>query len=108
MGNLNPLRYRGYYYDAEIGLYWLTTRIYDPQTGRFINSDSADLLGSDLQSVLQYNMYAYCWNNPVNMYDPEGDLPIFLIFLVATVITVEFASCNTQKSNYNHNKKQTL
>ena len=37
--NLNPLRYRGYVYDDETGLYYLQSRYYDPVTGRFLNAD---------------------------------------------------------------------
>ena len=36
----NPIRYRGYYYDTDLGLYYLQTRYYDSNTGRFINADS--------------------------------------------------------------------
>ncbi|MBP3435408.1 MAG: RHS repeat-associated core domain-containing protein [Clostridia bacterium] len=66
-GNLNPIRYRGYHYDAEIGLYWLTTRFYDPQTGRFINAD-----GQLNGGLLGNNLYAYCTNDPVNSCDCTG------------------------------------
>ena len=62
MADINPLRYRGYYYDQETGLYHLWSRYYDPQTGRFIN---ADVLTSTGQGMLGYNMFAYCLNNPV-------------------------------------------
>ena len=64
----NPIRYRGYYYDIDLGLYYLQTRYYDSNIGRFINADSAlyhDMLG--------YNMYAYCNNNPVMFVDPYGE-----------------------------------
>ena len=63
-----PFRYRGYYYDSDTGLYYLQSRYYDPQTGRFLNTD--DRLNTD--SVLGYNTFAYCENNPVNMSDPTG------------------------------------
>ena len=66
---LNPIRYRGYYYDTETGLYLTDTRYYDPETGRFIN---ADVYASTGQGVLGHNMYAYCLNNPVNFADPTG------------------------------------
>ena len=67
----NPFRYRGYYYDEEIGLYYLGTRYYDSATGRFLSPDSVDYLGAngDLNS---YNLYAYCSNNPVMYTDPGG------------------------------------
>ena len=64
----NPFRYRGYYYDAESGLYYLQSRYYDPVTGRFVNADSL----VDTSNVLGFNMYAYCGNNPVNREDSEG------------------------------------
>ena len=65
----NPIRYRGYYYDIESGLYYLGSRYYDPETGRFINADG--LLGAN-GDILSYNLFAYCSNNPVNFSDPSG------------------------------------
>ncbi len=70
--NQNPFRYRGYYYDAESGLYYLQSRYYDPVTGRFVNGDSQ----LNTESVLGFNMYAYCYNNPVTYVDSEGNRPI--------------------------------
>ena len=71
LGADNPFRYRGYYYDTETGLYYLTTRYYDPEVCRFI---SADVYMSTGQGVLGGNMWAYCLNNPVNMIDVNGEL----------------------------------
>ena len=71
VGVKNPIRYRGYYYDVETGLYYLQSRYYDPQTGRFINADDTDYLGAD-GSFASYNLFAYCNNNPVNNSDPSG------------------------------------
>ena len=65
---LNPFRYRSYYYDIDLGLYYLNSRYYDPNTGRFISADSALY-----HSMLGYNMYAYCENNPVNYVDYTGE-----------------------------------
>ena len=70
IGNINPFRYRGYYYDTEPGLYYLQTRYYDPQAGRFISADSIDYL--DPETLGGLNLYAYCNNNPVMGVDPEG------------------------------------
>jgi RHS repeat-associated protein len=67
--NLNPFRYRGYYYDRETGFYYLQSRYYDPETGRFLNADGLISTGT---GVAGYNMYAYCNNNPVNYIDPSG------------------------------------
>ena len=66
---INPFRYRGYMYDAESGLYYLGSRYYDPETGRFIN---ADAFASTGQGLLGHNMFAYCQNNPSNHIDIEG------------------------------------
>ena len=70
IGNINPFRYRGYYYDVETGLYYLQTRYYDPQAGRFLSPDSVDYIAPDIIGGL--NLYAYCNNNPVMYSDPEG------------------------------------
>lgn len=66
----NPFRYRGYYWDDEAGLYYLNTRWYDPETGRFISPDSINYL--DPESINGFNLYAYCLNNPVMYSDPYG------------------------------------
>ena len=76
LGKLNPLRYRGYVYDTETGLYYLGSRYYNPETGRFINADSYALTG---QGVLSGNMFAYCGNNPIVLSDSTGNLPFFAI-----------------------------
>ena len=68
----NPLRYRGYYYDAETGFYYLQSRYYDPEIGRFINADS--YASTDATGLLSTNMFAYCENDPVNRSDPSGEL----------------------------------
>ena len=67
--NLNPFRYRGYYYDSETGLYYLQSRYYDPVIGRFINLDAYVSTG---QGILGNNMFTYCGNNPVNRTDCSG------------------------------------
>ena len=77
IGNINPFRYRGYYYDVETGLYYLKTRYYDPETGRFITIDDVSYLAPDTINGL--NLYAYCGNNPVMNVDPEGTFVISLI-----------------------------
>ena len=72
IGNINPLRYRGYYYDTETGLYYLQSRYYDPAIGRFINADTYTT--TDADGLLSTNMFAYCENNPVNRSDPNGEI----------------------------------
>ena len=73
IGTYNPLRYRGYVYDTETGLYYLQSRYYNPKVGRFINADS--VIAGVGGSIQGYNMFAYCFNNPVNMSDPSGNWP---------------------------------
>ncbi len=74
IAKINPLRYRGYYYDSELGLYYLNARYYDPEIGRFINADDEDfLLDKDNNA---YNLFAYCYNNPINYLDPSGEIAV--------------------------------
>ena len=70
VGNNNPFRYRGYYFDTETNLYYLNSRYYDPAMGRFIN---ADVFASTGQGFVGNNMFAYCGNNPSNGVDPRGE-----------------------------------
>ena len=69
LAEINPLRYRGYYYDNETGFYYLQSRYYDPANRRFIN---ADLLASTGQGFTGTNMFAYCVKSPVVLGDDEG------------------------------------
>ena len=69
LGKNDPFRYRGYVYDEETGFYYLQSRYYNHEVGRFI---SADVLLSTGQGVIGHNAYAYCLNNPVNMGDGLG------------------------------------
>ena len=69
IGNINPIRYRGYYYDTDLGLHYLQSRYYDPETGRFVNGDAYAQTGTGL---LDKNMFAYCLDDPVNLVDPSG------------------------------------
>ena len=70
LAEVNPIRYRGYYFDAECNLYYLQSRYYDPAMGRFIN---ADAFASTGQGILGNNMFAYCNNNPIARADPDGE-----------------------------------
>ena len=72
VGALNPIRYRGYYYDDETGFYYTDTRYYDPQTARFINADDESLIIATPMSLTDKNLYAYCDNNPISRADRDG------------------------------------
>ena len=95
IANINPLRYRGYYYDAETGFYYLQSRYYDPAICRFINAD-----GLFTDGFVGSNLFAYCVNDPVNTVDPTGNFAItatvalitFGIALVATALAVGISS----------------
>ena len=78
----NPFRYRGYYYDTETGFYYVSSRYYDPEVGRFINADGLIGANSDMAT---YNLFAYCGNNPVVRYDDTG---MFWKELISGVIHV--------------------
>ena len=70
MAAINPLRYRGYYYDTETGWYYLQSRYYDPVNHRFINADS--YASTDSTDAIACNMFAYCENNPILNVDSNG------------------------------------
>ena len=70
IANINPIRYRGYYYDTETELYYLQSRYYDVVTKRYINPDGYVFTGQDMQSG---NMFAYCGNQPVDRCDQTGN-----------------------------------
>ena len=73
VGAANPFRYRGYYYDTETGWYYLNSRYYDPNVGRFLSPDNANLLLASPRALTDKNLYAYCDNNPVMRTDDNGD-----------------------------------
>ena len=82
----NPFRYRGYYYDVETGLFWLSSRYYSPELCRFISPDSVEYLNPE--SINGLNLYAYCGNNPVMGYDPYGTFDLWELFRgVGNIIT---------------------
>ena len=87
LAEINPLRYRGYYYDNETGFYYLQSRYYDPANRRFINADTYS--STDPGDAIGCNMFAYCGNNPVMRNDYSGDA--WWHWVVATVAVVGLA-----------------
>jgi len=86
LGNLNSLRYRGYYYDTDLEMYYLQSRYYDPEVRRFINADDVSVLEEDQGSIVEHNMFAYCLNNPVNMLDESGTIAVTTCILIGAGI----------------------
>ncbi len=93
----NPLRYRGYYYDAETGFYYLQSRYYDPEIGRFINADS--YASTDATGLLSTNMFAYCENDPVNRSDPSGEAFSLITIAVGATVGALVNAAGTALSN---------
>ena len=74
LGAVNPLRYRGYVYDTETGLYYLNSRYYNPTWGRFVNADTAAVVvASPDKANWDKNLFAYCDNNPISRKDDGGE-----------------------------------
>ncbi len=73
LGTHNPLRYRGYIFDVETAIYYVQTRYYCSDIGRWLNADS--LVSNAGTSFHGYNLFAYCFNNPVNLEDTTGNWP---------------------------------
>ena len=91
IASINPYRYRCYYFDKEIEMYYLQCRYYDPNTSRFINSDEGLILTVS-KTILNANIFVYCHNNPANEVDYFGYLSFWKrayylahgVFLVTT------------------------
>ena len=106
LGEYNPLRYRGYVYDTETGLYYLNSRYYNPETGRFINADN--VLSGSVTTTSGHNLFSYCDNNPISNADSSGNWPkairdIFsamstIVKMVVSAVTFKKAPKSTEKS----------
>jgi len=106
LGQTNPIRYRGYYYDSETGFYYLQSRYYDPITQRFLNADGLISTG---QGILGTNMFAYCGNNPVNLKDSTGQFFFTAIIVTVTAVVVNkmLSKANAKKNHKSNVKKET-
>ena len=90
LGTYNPLRYRGYVYDTETGFYYVSSRYYDPEIGRWISPEPNVYTGAfdSGSGLIGYNVYAYCANSPVNFTDPTGEfvLTVLIVGVVAGAV----------------------
>ena len=86
IANINPFRYRGYYFDTETGFYYLNSRYYDPALGRFINAD--DISYADAEMLNGLNLYAYCGNNPITNTDENGSAWWDWLWKIAAAIAI--------------------
>lgn len=68
----NPFRYRGYYYNTDLGMYYLQSRYYDAKICRFISPDHVSIITATPTALTDKNLFAYCDNNPVNRVDHSG------------------------------------
>lgn len=119
LANINPYRYRSYYYDKETNLYYLNSRYYSPIWGRFISADN--IINSN-KDIISHNLYAYCSNNPIVNFDATG------FGLIKTIVNIGKTIVNacrvvkkeieklgtitlskpTQQNNKNTNNNQSL
>ena len=95
LGKLNPFRYRGYVYDTETGLYYLGSRYYNPQWGRFVNADGL----VDTEDLLGGNLFAYCGNSPVARRDTTGQFWDTVFDIVSLCISVKNVISNPKSGS---------
>ena len=86
IGNVNPIRYRSYYFDSETYFYYLNTRYYSPEMCRFLNADDTDTLLCSPNELTDKNLFAYCDNNPVMRVDHGGDFWMLIGAAVGAVV----------------------
>lgn len=97
IGDVNPFRYRGYYFDVETGWYYLNARYYSSAMGRFISPDELSILDETKSQINGLNLYMYCGDNPVMNVDPSGNF--FLTALLIGVIAGAAIGFTTQVVN---------
>ena len=105
VGAINPIRYRGYYYDSETGYYYLQSRYYNPDICRFINADEPDTASAAINSEIITNLFAYCKNCPVSYIDASGQWYSYNVVHVIRYLRLRFA---TALANYIYNRRNDI
>ena len=113
VATVNPFRYRSYYFDSEIGIYYLQSRYYNPVVGRFVNADEA-MFAVIPNNLLQHNLFTYCYNNSVIFSDKTGHVALvddaivlgllqqligFAIAILIVILVVQIFSNPTVQDN---------
>ena len=93
LAELNPFRYRGYVYDGETGLYYLTWRYYSLKIMRFLSIDS--IFESVTQTPTPHNIYVYTRNNAVSTVDIAGNRTYAITFTVTGGLFVGYSASYT-------------
>ena len=90
--DINPLRYRGYYFDSETGLYYLQSRYYDPEVCRWLSPEPNVVAGAfdEAAGLIAGNVYAYCANNPVMYKDVSGEGIVLACIIIFGVVGAAF------------------
>ncbi len=91
IAEINPFRYRSYYYDFETDLYYLQSRYYDPEIARFINGDEAECLHA-AYNTNEYNYFAYCANNAIMREDINGKWFVLKRWMIALPIDIALSA----------------
>ena len=102
---INPLRYRGYYYDTESGFYYLQSRYYDPNIGRFINADGPEISVFSAINIKDSNLFSYCANNTVSHSDNSG---YFINTIIGAIVGGIVTAVTTDRSDENYVEKVFL
>ena len=103
---LNPLRYRGYYYDDETSLYYLNSRYYNPEWGTFISAD--DVVSGTGEAVSGYNLYSYCFNNPIMFKDTDGHFPWLVLIAIGVCSIAGLVLGATSKKDLSQTARQQV
>lgn len=107
IAQLNAMRYRGYYYDNETGLYYLQARYYNPELRRFISMDDVENLLDSLENINDFNLYQYAASNPIKNYDPSGEFAIELCLFGVALVIFGLAACSYAQLHKNMAKQST-